>query len=58
MIILIVWYPYGFHMVVEFKEIEIEILGNVKNVWFKSNQILDELMNHMNHSIMIISYYG
>ena len=46
MIILIVWYPYGFQKVVEFKE----ILGNVKNVWFKSNQMLDELMNHMNLS--------
>ena len=54
MIILIVWYPYGFQMVVEFKE----ILGNVKNVWFKSNQMLDEQMNRMNLSIMIISYYG
>ena len=53
MIILIVWYPYGFQMVVEFEE----ILGNVKNVWFKSNQMLDEQMNRMNLSIMIISYY-
>ena len=54
MIILIMWYPYGFQKMVEFKE----ILGRVKNVWYKSNKMLDELMNHMNFSIVIISFYG